>query len=380
MSIRNANGESVDGSVGKIADLPNAPTIGTPTDVGTSRAYNNGAVNVAFTPDTTYWPATSYTATSTPGSLTGTGASSPVTVTGLSSQTAYTFTVKGSNTAGASVASGASASVTATTIPDVPVITATPTIVSTTSVTIPFTVNTGGKTISAITAVSSPSIGLTVTGTTSPVTVTGTFVGGQAYTFTLSATNANGSSAASSASNSVTPLNLPTVTGGTLTSDATYYYRTFTANGTLTISNMSLAVDALIVSGGGYGSGGNGGGGGAGGILSPSATLAVNSYPITIGGAATNSSFNGSSPTRGGDGGSPDGGAGGSGGGGSGSGFSGNTFSSGGTGVAGPPRQGYNGGQGFVNDTGFGAGGGGGGSGAVGVSNVGDASAVAGGW
>jgi hypothetical protein len=38
MSIRNANEESVDGSTGKIADLPNAPTIGAGTDVGTSRA------------------------------------------------------------------------------------------------------------------------------------------------------------------------------------------------------------------------------------------------------------------------------------------------------------------------------------------------------
>jgi len=162
-------------------------------------------VSVAFTPESTYWPATSFTATSNPGSFTTTGASSPLVVTGLASQTAYTFTVTGTNSASTSVASSASASVTATTVPQAPVITDTPTRVSNTSVTIPFTVNTGGATISSITATSSPSIALTVTGTTSPITVTGSFAVSQAYTFTITATNANGTSTASSASTSMTP-------------------------------------------------------------------------------------------------------------------------------------------------------------------------------
>ena len=35
MSIRSANGESVDGAVGKIADVPNAPTSPSAADVGT---------------------------------------------------------------------------------------------------------------------------------------------------------------------------------------------------------------------------------------------------------------------------------------------------------------------------------------------------------
>jgi hypothetical protein len=48
----------------------------------------------------------------------------------------------------------------------------------------------------------------------------------------------------------------PLVSGGTLTSDDTYYYRTFTANGTLTILNSMLDISLLIVSGGGGGSGG----------------------------------------------------------------------------------------------------------------------------
>jgi len=205
VSIRNANEESVDGTTGKIADVPIAPSSVTGTDVGTARAYNNGAVSVAFTPDATYWPATSFTATSSPGGFTATASSSPIVVTGLSSQTAYTFTVTGTNSAATSLASSASASVTATTVPQAPVITATPTIVSSTSVTIPFTLNTGGKNITSITAVSSPSISLTVTGTTSPVTVTGSFATNVAYTFTMTATNANGTSSSSSASTSVIP-------------------------------------------------------------------------------------------------------------------------------------------------------------------------------
>lgn len=48
----------------------------------------------------------------------------------------------------------------------------------------------------------------------------------------------------------------PVVSGGTLTSDSTYYYRTFTANGTLVVLNSMIDISVLIVSGGGGGSGG----------------------------------------------------------------------------------------------------------------------------
>ena len=77
------------------------------------------------------------------------------------------------------------------------------------------------------------------------------------------------------------------VTGGTLTSDATYYYRTFLANGTLGVSGFTLTADILIIGGGGGGAnGGNfGGGGGAGKFLSLSAqSLTAQDYTCTIGG------------------------------------------------------------------------------------------------
>ena len=210
MSIRRAQDERIEGTpdglnaVSEIMDVPDAPTIGAATNVGTSRAYNDGSATVAFTAPTTGGTPTTYTATSTPGSLTGTAASSPVTVTGLQSATSYTFAVKGTNVnAAASPDSAASSSITATTVPQAPTIgTAT---LSTTTASVPFTAGaTGGATVTTFTATSSPG-SLTGTSASSPISVTGLSYG-TAYTFTVTATNANGTSAASSASNSLTPV------------------------------------------------------------------------------------------------------------------------------------------------------------------------------
>jgi len=62
--------------------------------------------------------------------------------------------------------------------------------------------NYGGSAITGFTVTSSPG-GITATGTSSPITVTG-LTNGTAYTFTVTATNAIGTSVASAASNSVT--------------------------------------------------------------------------------------------------------------------------------------------------------------------------------
>jgi len=81
------------------------------------------------------------------------------------------------------------------------------------------------------------------------------------------------------------------VTGGTLYSDSTYYYRVFTGNGTLGVATSPLVADILVVAGGG-GAGLNSGGG-AGGLLGfASQSLSVNSYTITIGGGGTAASGN----------------------------------------------------------------------------------------
>lgn len=85
---------------------PSAPTIGAAT-------AGNASASVTFTaPSFSKLPITSYTVTSSPGSITGTGASSPVTVSGLSNGTAYTFTVTASTASSTTPASSASNSVT----------------------------------------------------------------------------------------------------------------------------------------------------------------------------------------------------------------------------------------------------------------------------
>lgn len=86
---------------------PATPTIGTAT-------ASSGAASVPFTPSTYIGKGTiTYTATSSPGNITGSSASSPITVSGLTNGTAYTFTVVGNTNYGvASAASAASNSVT----------------------------------------------------------------------------------------------------------------------------------------------------------------------------------------------------------------------------------------------------------------------------
>jgi len=85
----------------------------------------------------------------------------------------------------------------------------TATVTNSTTVSLTFTDPSSKLPITSYTAASSPSISLSTSGTTSPVTITGTFASGTAYTFTLAAVNANGTSTASSASNSVTPYVVP---------------------------------------------------------------------------------------------------------------------------------------------------------------------------
>lgn len=191
--------------------VPNAPTIGTATDVGSSRAFNNGAAVVTFTQSLIGFEATSFTATSSPGGYTATGASSPLTVTGLQSNIAYTFTVTATNFVGTGAASTASNSITATTVPQAPTI-GTPTLAdgqaftSAANIGVVFTANaTGGKAITTFTATSSSTI--SISGTTSPITVNDPV--GTARTYTVTAANANGTSLASSASAAITPSSVP---------------------------------------------------------------------------------------------------------------------------------------------------------------------------
>ena len=112
MSIRRAQDERIEGTpdgltaVTEISDVPDTPVIGAVADLSTG-----STASVAYTAATTGGTATTFTATSSPGGLTGTGAS-PITVSGLSTGVAYTFTVTASNSTGSSPASAASSSLT----------------------------------------------------------------------------------------------------------------------------------------------------------------------------------------------------------------------------------------------------------------------------
>ncbi|MBL8032013.1 MAG: fibronectin type III domain-containing protein, partial [Candidatus Doudnabacteria bacterium] len=68
-------------------------------------------------------------------------------------------------------------------------------------------VDNGSSSITSYTVTSSPG-GFTATGGSSPIVVTG-LTNGVAYTFTVTATNSNGTSVASSTSNAVTPATVP---------------------------------------------------------------------------------------------------------------------------------------------------------------------------
>ena len=161
---------------------------------------------------------TSYTVTASPavsgGTCTVTGASGSCPVTGLTNGTAYTFTATAKNTPVDSLASSPSATVTPIGAPGQPGIGA---VSSTgpTNATVTFTAPStdGGSPITRYTATSSPAGG---TGTLSQagsgqITVTGLTVG-TSYTFTVTATNAKDTSAASAASAPVTPVALNTLT------------------------------------------------------------------------------------------------------------------------------------------------------------------------
>lgn len=206
MPLRGKGGKSRGGrsKTRREGTVPNAPTIGTATDVGTNRAYNNGAITVTFTPSSEGTPATSYTASAYCSvhntTHTASGNSSPLTITGFGSGVSTTVTVVATNQYGNSAASSASNSVTVTTVP------ATPSAPSASSPNANADVVSwsapanGGKAITNYYWTSSDG----KSGNTTSTSVTVSQEAGTAQTYNVRADNANGSSATSANSGSVT--------------------------------------------------------------------------------------------------------------------------------------------------------------------------------
>lgn len=331
------------------ATVPGTPTIGTPTRVSGSGTQ----IDVPFSAPASNggFAITSYTAVSSPGSITGTlsqAGSGTIRVSGLTAGTSYTFSVYATNAVGNSPSSAASAAIIPATVPGAPTIgTATATSGSTATVTYTAPASDGGLAITSYTAVSSPG---GITGTLSQagsgtITVSG-LTALTAYTFQVYATNPIGNSPNSASSNQINTLGAGPTT-----------------------------IDYLVVAGGGGGGVTQAGGGGGGGLLqgSRSVTSSV-TYTVTVGsGGATNanggnSAFDNVVATGGGAGGAGgyapapqntyNGSTGGSGGGGCGA---DNATWTTGSGGAGTPGQGYAGGSGVGGGTAWGGGGGGGG-------------------
>ena len=159
---------------------------------------------------------TRYTVTSNPGSKTCTarGTASCI-VTGLTNGDGYTFSVTATNAIGTGAASSASSPVTPATIPG------TPTGVTATSGNAQATVtwndpSDGGSFIDGY--VIAPSSGSPVTVDNGAATsyIFSGLTNGEGYTFTVTAINAIGTGAASSASSSVTPATIPGAPSGVM--------------------------------------------------------------------------------------------------------------------------------------------------------------------
>jgi len=204
-AVGDGSNSAASNSITTTALIPNAPTIGSAVATGATTAY------VTYTAPTYNGGATitSYTAVSTPGSITGTlsqAGSGSINITGLSNNTSYTFVVYATNSAGNSSNSSASNSIT-TNLPNPPTIgLATQTGATTATVTFTAPILNGGSTIISYTAVSTPGniTATLVQAGSGTISVTG-LTSATAYTFVVYATNANGNSVNSSASNSVTP-------------------------------------------------------------------------------------------------------------------------------------------------------------------------------
>ncbi len=197
-----------DGSdtVTKITPVPDVPT-------SVAGSSDNGQVVVSWLAPVGIGGSaiTAYTVTANPGGQTCGWLSGALscTITGLTNGTPYTFTVKAENSAGKSSASSASAAVTPATVPGAPTSVVGSSGNGQVVVLWLAPVSSGGSAITAYTVTASPG-GQTCSWSSGALscTVTG-LTNGTSYTFTVTATNAIGTSSSSPTSGAVTPATVP---------------------------------------------------------------------------------------------------------------------------------------------------------------------------
>ena len=268
--------EIFDGTSFVPCSAPSSPPSIAVTDVGTSVAYGSAQGAVTITPGTGGGPADSFLVSASTGGYTATTTGTTVTIT-VGNNDSYTFSAQALNSFGLSAA-GVSVTQTLTTVPQAPTIGTATTSGATTDVAVTWTLGAnGGQNLSAITVTpyldgttaQTPQTAATTSSTTH--TFTG-LTGGSSYTFKVKTTNANGDSAESAATNSVT---IPTL----------------------------FSADYLVAAGGGGGGARVGGGGGAGGMRTGTLNLATAlTYTITVGGGGAGGVSVGGTPDSGDDG------------------------------------------------------------------------------
>jgi predicted RNA-binding protein with TRAM domain len=227
--------------------VPDAPTAVT-------AAAGNSQATVSWTaPFNEGAGITTYSVLSSPGGKTCTSTStlpaSPATtcnVTGLTNGTAYTFTVTATNADGTGAISNPSNSANPSTVPDAPTgVTATK---GNQSASVTWTPpNDEGRSILSYTVTATDTThsfngGQTATGLANPATVTG-LTNGDTYTFTVTATNTDGTGAASNPSNSVVPTTLVDVAITSASSTAVASGKSVKFNVTATGSPLPIITD-----------------------------------------------------------------------------------------------------------------------------------------
>jgi uncharacterized protein (TIGR02145 family) len=231
------------------ATVPGAPGIGTATAGNaqaavpyTAPAANGGSV------------ITGYTATASPGGFTGSvtrEGDGTIIVTGLANGTGYTFTVTATNGIGTGPASAASNSVTPiATVPGAPGIGTATAGNAQAAVAYTAPADDGGSDITTYTATASPG-GFTGSVTREgggTIIVTG-LANGTGYTFTVTATNAIGTGAASAASNSVMPVNPLTVSNITYQGASVIDVTGIGYNGEAVPASSTITVDLTNAAG-----------------------------------------------------------------------------------------------------------------------------------